>query len=191
MKPEPLPKYQSIKLEQIPSASTLLFYHGNWVTEWFANKINKYPYKPAAFHAAFYIEDGLFLNVGAFKTVQEVRSEYISTRRIDVVIYKNLGDLRRQAICRSAYLDTSKPKVGLSLPDYSWRDYLRFGLRFLKPSKRDFCSENVVELFSGGAVTISDKKAVDTAPWDLHLYATKHGNECDIRTLWTGLEFKG
>jgi hypothetical protein len=187
---QPLPDYPPIALEHIPPASTLLFYGGMKLTEMAGNRLYGHKYRPPAFHAAFYIEGGLFLNVGGFKVVQELGKELRSTRRIDVVIYKNIRPEYRKSMLRLAYLDASKPKIGISLPDYSWTDYLRFGLKFLKPSKKDFCSENVVEMFANGQVTVSDKKPVDTAPWDLFEYALDHPDQCEIRTLHIGPEFK-
>lgn len=174
---------------EIPKASALLFYGGTKPTEWVGNRLYHYPYKPPAFHAAFYIQDGLFLNVGDFRIIQELSLEMRSARRIDVIIFKNISDSVRIQLCNAALLDSSHPKVGLDLPDYAFTDYLRFGLRFLRPSKKEFCSENVVHLFLKGDIMISDKLAVDTAPWDLQTYAETHSESCELRTLWVGPDF--
>jgi len=188
---QPLPKFEPIKLDEIPAASTLLFYGGNRLTEFVGNTLYKHPYTPPAFHAAFYIADGLFLNVGKFKTVEVLEKEFRSSRRIDVIRYHYINDEAKKRLCRAAVLDTSKMRVGISLPDYSFTDYLRFGLKFLKPSKKDFCSENVVELFKTEQVEVSGKKAVDTAPWTLLEFALAHPSVCEIRTLFVGPDFKG
>jgi hypothetical protein len=185
----PLPKYPTIRIDEIPCASALLFYGGNRLTELVGNRLYKHPYRPPAFHAAFYIQDGIFLNVGKFKTLERVEIELRSTRRADVIIYNRLTPSSVKKLCADALLDTSHPRVGLNLPDYAMTDYLRFGLRFLKPSKKDFCSENVVELFAQEGVIVADRKAVDTAPWDLQEYAEAHPQECEIRTLWVGPDF--
>jgi hypothetical protein len=190
MTKQPLPKFEPIELADIPAASTLVFYGGNKLTEWVGGKIYKHPYTPPAFHAAFYMIDGLVLNVGKFRTVEELAKERRAKRRIDVIIYKKMPNIVRQRLVRYAALDTSKPKVGICFPDYGFTDFLRFGLRFLKPSKKDFCSENVVEVFAHQKVKVSDLKPVDTAPWDLFEYALAHPDECEVRTYWTGPEFR-
>jgi len=186
-----LPNYPFIKLADIPPASAILFYGGNNLTELIGNRLYNHPYKPPAFHAAFYICRGLFLNVGKFRTVQLLKDEFRSARRIDVVVFKDIPADKRNALCDAAVLDASVPRIGLELPDYAFTDYLRFGMRFLQPSKKDFCSENVAELFLTQGVKLSDLKPVDTAPWDIEEYAEAHPEACEIRTLWCGLDFKG
>jgi hypothetical protein len=192
-KPEtkPLPSYRQISLGEIPPASAILFYGGNKLTEMAGNRLYKHPYAPPAFHAAFYIGDSLFLNVGKFRTIEDIGAELRSTRRVDIIIYKMITPDVRRALCHAATMDCSKPKIGLELPDYAIMDYLRFGLRFLKPSKKDFCSENCVELFATGGISISDLKACDTAPWDIQEFAEAHPDLCEIRTLWVGPDFSG
>jgi hypothetical protein len=187
---EPLPEFDRIKLDDIPSSSIILFYGGNKLTEMVGNNLYGHKYTPPAFHAAFYCENGLFLNVGKFRTIEELSSELRSSRRVDIIILKNLNSTQRLVGVRFAFLDSSKPKVGIELPDYSWTDYLRFGFKFLKPSKKDFCSENVVEIFQKIGVKVSDHLPVDTAPWNLLEYAISHPSECDIKTLFIGADFK-
>lgn len=188
----PLPTYQPIKLEDVPAASTLLFYGfpGNKLTQLVGNRLYGHPYSPPAFHAAFYINDGLFLNVAKFRHLHQIEREFKSTRRVDVIIYPGISDGTRKALCKEAVLDTSRPRFGLMFPDYSFTDYARFLFRFLSPSKKDFCSENVVETFAKADIKVSDLKAVDTAPWDLQEYGESHPGECEIRTLWVGQDFK-
>lgn len=185
---KPLPIYPPIKMSDIPPASSLLFYGGNKLTELAGNRLYDHPYKPPAFHAAFYIEDGLFLNVGKFKTVQNLKDEFRSTRRVDVIIYRGIKPEKRERLCRAAYLDADKPKIGLSLPTYAVTDYLRFGLRWFKPSKMDFCSENVVELFATEKVRVSEQEPYNTAPWDIEEYAEKFAQEqkIEIYSVWIG-----
>jgi len=185
---KPLPKFEPIGLGQIPPASIILFYGGNKLTQWAGNWLCKHPYAPPAFHASFYLGNGLHLNVGKFKTIQSVEPEFRSTRRIDAILIPSLTVEQSVRMVRTAFLDADDPHIGLSLPTYSISDYLRFALRFLRPSKKDFCSENVVELFMTEGVVVSSHKAVDTAPWDLLEYAEKNGFE--VRTLFTGPNFK-
>jgi len=188
---QPLPEFPVILLDDIPAASAILFYGGNKLTELVGNRLYDYPFRPPAFHAAFYIGgvDHLFLNVGKFRTIQRIEDEFRSTRRVDIIIYKNIEPHIREHLASTATLDYSKPKVGLELPDYAFTDYLRFGLRFLKPSKKDFCSENVVELFASQNVKTSSRNAVDTAPWDLAAYAMGTPS-AEIRTLFVGPDFR-
>lgn len=185
---EKQPGYPFISLEEIPMASAILFYGGNHLTELAGNRLYGHRYAPPAFHAAFYMARGIFLNVGKFKTLQKLKEECRSTRRIDVVIYRDLSEAIRLRLCDEASLDTSRPKVGVSLPDYAWMDYLRFAVRTFKPTKKDFCSENVVELFALEGVRVSLKEPFNTAPWDLQEYAEKN-SQCEFRTYWIGSEF--
>ena len=187
---EALPSFPMIKMEDIPSASIILFYGGNKLTEMVGNNMYGHKYLPPAFHAAFYCENGIFLNVGKFKTVEELQKELRTSRRIDIVIVKNLTSTQREVACKFAVLDASRPRVGLSLPDYSWMDYVRFGLKFMKPSKKDFCSENVVELFQKVGAKVSEKLPVDTAPWHLLEYAISNPSQFDIKTLHIGADYK-
>lgn len=187
---KPLPAYPSIAFTDIPKASTLLFYGGVKLTELVGNNVYGHPYNPPAFHAAFHCEEGLFLNVGAYRTIQLLNYFCRSTRRIDVIIYKDLSKEQQEQARREAYLNVSKPKGLIALPDYGWKDFLRFGLPFLKPSKKQFCSENVVLLFGKVGYKVSDLKPEDTAPWDLYEYALKHPELCEIRTAWIGADFK-
>lgn len=192
MKFQPLPQFDPIKIEEVPMASALLFYGGTKITEFFGNTIYKHPYKPASYHAAFYIEEGLFLNVGKFKVVQEIKDEFRSTRRIDVISYPAITKDQRIKLSNAAYLDTSKPKIGLSLPDYDWMAFLRFGFKFMRQSKKnDFCSENVVQLFGTQNIKVSDKLDYQTAPWHLFEYAVAHPDQCQVNTLWQGKDFRG
>lgn len=189
---QPLPTFEAINLSKVPSGSILLFYGspGNKLTQMVGNNMYHHPYTPPAFHAALYIENGLFLNVGKYKLIQALEHEFRSTRRVDVIIPLKMDAGQRKTICKLAYLDTSKPKVGINLPDYSWTDYLRFGARFLKPSKKDFCSENVVELMNAAGVEVTKHKPVDTAPWHLLEHALASPQDFKIRTVHTGDEFK-
>lgn len=199
----PLPKYTGIDLTHIPRASTILFYGGNKFTEFFGNKIYRHPYKPPAFHAAFYIEEGLFLNVGKFRTVQELEGEFRSNRRIDIITYLKIDDQTREELNRYAYLNTSKPKFGFEFPDYDVLGYLGFGIRKLaskipvlkkwafQSKKKFFCSENVVDIFATQKIEVSLRLDFETAPWDLFDYALAHPERCVINTLWVGKDFKG
>ena len=186
--PKPLPEYPRIALNAIRPASALIFYGGNKLTEFVGNKLYKHMYKPPAFHAALYLREGLFLNVGGYKTIQDLSKELASTQRVDVIEY-TMSNKERADVCKSAALDTSKPK-GIAIPDYGWRDYLRFGFKFLRPSKKDFCSENVAELLLTVGVRSSHKKPVDTAPWTLVEFAEANPRDCKLFTLHIGKDFK-
>lgn len=194
---KPLPDFPKISIDAIKPASCLLFYGGNKLTEFFGNTIYRHPYKPPAFHAAVYVGKveylgtNLLLNVGAHRLLEELRPMLQTTRRVDVLEY-DMPDSTREKIKTRACHDTSKLNKLVDLPDYGWSDYLRFGFRFLKPSSKDFCSENVVELLENyGGVKASEKKAVDTAPWHLLEFALKSPSTVHPFTLYTGKDFKG
>lgn len=193
MKLQPLPEFPSITLRDIAPASTLLFYGGNKITSWYANKRYNHPYKPGAFHAALYLKDGLSLNVGKFKAITDVATQYRSTYRIDVITYLDLTPEQREAVVKQGLLDADEPHVGFNLPTYGLFDFLRFEpvLRKLLPEdKRDICSENVTREFGQADYTVSKKPAAQTAPWDLFEYALSRPEVCKLNTLWKGLDFK-
>jgi hypothetical protein len=181
--------YPWISLADIPPASALLFYNGNKVTERAGMRLFGHRYWPPAFHAALYLEEGRFLNVGKFKTIELVERQLRSTRRVDVVIYKALSAMARRDVVGAAYRDTSSPKVGFMLPDYAVTDYLRFLVKAVRPSKKDFCSENVVEAFAAAGLKVSDQEPFNTAPWDLQEWAEARPEVCELRTLWVGSNY--
>jgi hypothetical protein len=187
---EPLPGHPAVPVQDIPAASVLLFYGGPWVTELVGERVYKHPYHPPAFHAAFYIDQGLFLNVGAFREIADVMGEFRTTRRIDVLMFTKLDPIQRKHLARRAMLGTSRPTGVVAVSDYAWRDFLRFGLTFLKPSKKEFCSENVVTLFETEGIRTTDLPPDRTAPWDLYEYALANPDEVTVRTLWIGEDFE-
>lgn len=205
MKQAPYPR---INIDDIPPASAILFYNGNRVTERAGARLYGCPYWPPAFHAAFYIGNRMFLNVGEFRTIEDLTTELRSTRRADVVIYNALTPDQRAGMARAAMLDTSKERVGLTLPDYAVTDYLRFLVRGIHPSKSDFCSENVAEIFgrasaqglksveswavvvaAAAGIRIAQGLPVDTAPWDIEKGAEALMAGAERRTLWVGPDY--
>ncbi len=192
---KPLPEFDRIALSAVKPASVVLFYGGNKLTEFVGNVIYRHPYKPPAFHAALYLGDipylgdSLILNVGAYKTLKNVKDEFLSSRRVDVIEY-DMPASTRDAIKSVAAKDTSKLDKPIELPDYGWRDYLRFGFKFLPASRKDFCSENCVELLEMGGVKSSHKKAVDTAPWTLLDFALSNPDRAHAFTLHVGDKFR-
>lgn len=195
---KPLPAYPMTRLDQIPEASAFVFYGspGNKATELVGQRLYGFKYNPVPFHAALYLKDGEFLNVGKTREVLPIEKEYKNTRRVDVILYKKLTPEQRQAVVEAGYKDTSKANSPLEkllkrpLPDYAVTDFLRFGFKWFRPSKKDFCSENVVENLNLGGLHPSDHEAVNTAPWDLVEWAEAHQLEADIYTLWEGDVFK-
>lgn len=185
----PVPVFQRISAANVKPASVLLFYGGNVWTELFGNRVYRHQYRPPAFHAAITVGSGEFLNVGKFKTINPLDKVYQSTRRVDVVEYQML-DTQRQFIESFARGDTDDPGPGrIKFPTYAFTDYIRFGLKWFKQSRKDFCSENVVELMNAGGLTISDREPYNTAPWHILEYALSHPNECSVKTLWVGKDF--
>lgn len=184
-----LPQYKHMTVEDIPIASTVLFYGGNKLTEMFGNRVYRHPYRPPAFHAALYLGNGEILNVGKFRTVQPLRDEFRSTRRVDVIIY-NITNEQRQGIAEAGYQDITRPKVGVQLPDYGFLDYIRFGVKWWKPTRKDFCSENVVENMAVGGVRVSVQEPYNTAPWHLLEFAEENPTFCKTFTLHVGKDFR-
>lgn len=187
----PLPTYQTIKVGDIPPASILLYYNVNSLTEMVGLKIYGHKYCLPSGHAAIYMDHGLIHNVGKFKLPKKIEETFKSTRRVDVIVCEGLDDDTRNGIIRDCILDASKPKVGFQLPDYAIFDYLRFGCKLWKPSKKDICSENCVEIFHGRGVIVSDLEPYNTAPWDLQEYAERIGPKIrPMYTVYTGKDFK-
>lgn len=212
-KPEPLPKYQDISCVDIPPASILLFYGGTELTETVGNYVYKHPFKPASFHAAGWLGDHKLLNIGAKATIEDIRTEYKSTRRIDVIILKDLTDAERKIICKKFERDAGQNF-------YDAIGFLRFGgkLKVLawmkgihKSDRNDFCSDNIVDNFSENPwrrkgdtdemiteltlprkIEVSYNSSEDTAPWHLLEHALdknfQNGTR-EVRTLWTGPDF--
>jgi hypothetical protein len=195
---EPLPAYPKIRLDQVPAASSLIFYGspGNKATELVGARLYGHKYNPPAFHAALYLINGEFLNVGKTREIVKLESEFKNTRRVDVIVYQKLTDPQRADVAASGYQDTSKVNSALEklvkrpLPDYSVGDFLRFGFKWFKPSKKDFCSENVVENLNVAGLNPTDHEPYNTAPWDLVEWAEAHPLEATIYTLYEGDVFK-
>lgn len=192
---QPLPVRKPIALDKVKDASALIFYGspGNKVTELFGARMYEHQYIPSPFHAAMYLEDGKFLNVGRFKEVKAVEEEFKSTRRVDVIEYK-LSPKIRSSVVSAGFLDEDK-KNDLGwftrlTTSYAVTDFLRFGFKWFKPSKKDFCSENVVELFQTADFSPTDLEPYNTAPWDLVEWAEEHQEACAIKTLWVGEDWK-
>ena len=187
----PLPDFPRIDWRNVMPASALLFYGGGpAITQMAATRMYRHPYHPAAFHAALYLGNGDFLNVGKFKTVERLSQEFRSTRRIDVISYEMPGDVA-DAIARDGYRDADKPKVGMSLPTYGVTDFLRFGLKWWKPSTKDICSENVTEILRAHGVECAEpSEPFNVAPWHLLEWAEKNPSMCQIKTIHVGGDFR-
>jgi len=185
---EPLPGFPAISPNDLRAGDALLFYGGVKLTELFGNRVYGHPYSPPAFHAALALSSQEFLNVGKFKTIESIQDEFRSTRRIDVIRY-DMATFKREILEKNARKDVDGPKVG-QLPTYAFTDYLRFGLKWFKPSKKDFCSENVVEHLQAVGCESSHREPYNTAPWHLLEFALERMPEVSVRTLWVGPDFK-
>jgi len=181
--------YPSINIDFVPPASVLLVYGfpGNKATQRLG--VNKYgvPFHPP-FHAAVTIRDGLFHNVGQWRTDMDIRSLFKSTRRVDALIY-SMDEPQRREIVRAAELDTSTPKLGLNITDYGISQFLNFGFSFIRDGDDPVCSVDVVKVMAAGGITCSGLPANDTAPWDIQMFAMDHPREIEIRTLWVGDDY--
>jgi hypothetical protein len=180
----PLPPFPPLGLNAIPAASTLLFYGGTKLTENFGNYLARHPHKPAAFHAAFYAQDGVVVNVGKATKAVDFIELMKSTRRIDVIIYTDLLNSKRILAVAEAMKD-----VGRNI--YDWKGFISFGLKFVRPSrKHDFCSDNVVDIFNAVGYRVSARDSERTAPWHLLEFALANPKSCDVRTVWVGPDYK-
>lgn len=208
------PDFPTIKLQDIPKASTLIHCGGNKITEWAGNDVYQFPYFPAPYHASLYKERGIALNVGKFKTLMEVDTECRSNRAIYVIVYKELTAEDREMICHEADVDADDPKLGINWSTYGFTDFLRFGFRdtalayykrkwgkfpawliktagkCVPSSNKDICSENVVLLFEKKEIQVSAQIPSATAPWDLVLFAEQNPHLCAIYLLHMGEDYK-
>ena len=213
--PKPLPEFKSINnINEIPPASILLFYGGTELTEVVGNYVYKHPYKPAAFHAAGYLGDGRVLNIGKEAKILDIREQFRSTRRIDVIVLKDLTTEEREIICKKFERDANNNF-------YDVAGFIRYGgqlkiLKFLKKvrssNKNDYCSDNVVDNFSepplkrpGDSeqtyqslllprkIEVSYNDSENSAPWHLLEHAMdkdfQNGTR-DVLTVWKGMDFR-
>jgi hypothetical protein len=185
-----LPVYPMIQVDDIPAASALVFYGlpGNALSERICAWKYGCPFHPS-FHAALMMRDGVFHNVGKFRTDELLSDEFKSERRIDVIIYKTMTEEARKEIMRATELDTSEPHTGLEFTDYGVQSFIHFGFRFVKSGKAVICSEDVVKLLNVGLVWSSTETAKETAPFELSTFAMKHPELCEIRTVHVGQDF--
>lgn len=79
--------------------------------------------------------------------------------------------------------------MGIQFPTYGIMDFLRFGFKWFKPTKRDICSENVVELMAAHGFSNSYQEPYNTAPWHLLEWAEKNPSSCAVSTIWKGKDF--
>ena len=188
-----LPEFPAIKVEDIPPCSALLYYGVMPLTSWYANRRFKHPYKPGAYHAAFYIWNGLSLQVGKFHTIQKIEKDFSERKRIDVVAYPNITDKVRKDMATAAFDDADEPKLGFNKSTYGVFDFLRFEplLRWLPRSKKEICSENTYRMFAKCGVKIAEKPPkTEVAPWNIFEYAVAHPEECKVYTVWVGKDYK-
>lgn len=183
------PQFDPITLNQVLPASILLFYGfpGTIPTQRLGVNKYHYPYHPP-FHAALMMYDGVFHNVGKFRTDELILDQFKSTRRIDVISYSMTPE-QRSKIMVATELDTSVPHTGLELTDYGIGTFLNFGFSFIRHGKQPICSEDVVSLLGLAGVKSSSLDPKETAPWDIATYAEDHKTECDRRTLWVGTDY--
>lgn len=191
-KPEhapPLPMFEQIVPDNVPAASVLLFYGypGVPATQRLGVHIYGCTYHPP-FHAAVMLRDGIFHNVGKFRTDKLLETEFKSTRRIDALIYPML-EVQRRDIVRAAELDTSVPKTLIEITDYGIGQFLNFGFSFVGKGKQPVCSANVVQVMGTGGIRCSDNTASETAPWDIFNHAMKNQLTVEKRTVWVGEKY--
>jgi hypothetical protein len=197
----PLPVFPPITIPEIPSGSALEFYGGNKFTEFYGNHrkefwggkaCTQFPYTPPPFHTAHYQRRGYFFNVGMFRTIKKLEGELLSTRRVDVIIYKEVTPDLGERIADDMQDDADKPGLFKRMT-YAVQDYARFepALRWLIPEdkKRDFCTEDKVRRMLQFGIKTSARPPAKSAPWDDVLYALAHPKTCELRTLHVGADF--
>jgi hypothetical protein len=177
------PVWPLMKVEDIPPASTLLYYNGNTWTEKEA-RVKGFPYKDPPFHASFYLGYGKHLNQSAIAQPASLTEEFRSTRRVDVITYPDLSDTDRQKLVEEAF-----SRVGTI---YDIPGFIRFGLPFMKEWHfANFCSEQVAEIFDTEGFRVSIKAPKDTEPFRLWQFASLYPKNVLIRTLHVGAEYPG
>ncbi len=192
---EPVPEFMPIRWQDIPPASGLIFYGSNDLTATFGNRVYHHPWRPAASHAAIYLGNGDYLNVGAYKTKESIiRSMSVSTHRVDVIRYR-MPDGAADEIVKDCLAQISKDRergpLGLPKPPtYGVLDFVRFGLKWWGPQKQEFCSENYFNTFQRHGVRTSVQESYNTAPWHLVEYANENPSACEMLTLSVGIDFR-
>jgi len=202
-KPNPLPIFARISVPQIPLASIGIAYGGTKMTEFYGcyraqlpfakvnGGITRFPCRPAPYHAFFIGEDGDTLNVGATRTLIPIWEHFRSTRRIDVITVSDLTDVVRHAMSLEARYDYDRAKPGLQGVTYPILDFLRQEplLRWIPPSRRTFCSEDVAKRFRKYEYIVTARHYELTDPWDLVMYAMAHAPVFAIHNVWTGPDY--
>lgn len=213
--PQPLPQFKPVSnLADIPPASILLYYGGVELTEVVGSYLYKHPFSPAAFHAAGYLGNGKVLNIGKKAEILDIREQFRSTRRIDVIVLKDLTDEERAIIVKKFQRDAKNNF-------YDAAGFIRYGgrlkaLSFLKKikssNKNDYCSDNVVDNFSEPPlrrpgdtdevyqslllprkIEVSYNDSENSAPWHLLEHAMDKGFQNGTRevlTAWKGTDFR-
>lgn len=194
MELKPLPNFEFIKVENIPICSSLIYYGNMPLTSFYGNKRFKHPYKPAAYHAARYLENGLALQVGKFRTLQKLSEDFTEKRRIDVISYNFIPENVKKQMITKAYLDADEPKWGYNRLRYGIFDFLRFEplLRWLPKSKQPICSEDTYNWFRDYGYVVGNRPnpKLEVAPWDLFAWAMENRDKVLIQTVWVGETFK-
>lgn len=193
-----LAEFPRLSPQHVPAGSALLFY--GWPGNKFTERIgtNKYgwPYNPPPFHAALMMRDGVFHNVGRFKTDRLLSTVLRSTWRIDCMTPLSFieNTVRYDAakvarLMQVAELDTSVPKFGLDFTDYGVMNFIHFGFSFIRHGKELVCSGNVDKLWGDVGETASEKDVHHVAPWDILDHGMKNPDDYQLRTVHVGRDF--
>ena len=188
-----LPAFGHLDPLATPPGAALLFYGtpGNTLTERLGTNKYRFPYNPPPFHAALMMRDGMFHNVGQFKTQRLLSSALSSTRRIDAVVPKLFAtrpDLVSM-LMQNADLDLSVPHFGLETTDYGVADFLHFGFSFIRHGKDLVCSGDLDKLWGTVGVQAAQEDEYHAAPWDILTNAMSKPEQFDIWTIHIGKDF--
>lgn len=164
----------TIKIEELPKASILIYYGGNIVTR----TIGKLFYKqkgPVPHHTALYIGQGTVVNIGKVGALEDVYEHLKEEDKIEAIVFDHLTDRERNTVITRAKKDIGKP--------YDIAGFLAFGKQlpvigkwfndFEGSEQLPFCSDNIVDSFKVIGMKVSNKPNELTAPWDILSYERK------------------
>lgn len=182
------PVCQTIKKQDLNPMAIILVAGANQLTKWFENKVNKYPYKPPFTHALIHIENGSCVNVGMTTTIADIND---IVKKSHYYLSIELVDLLPGQVDKGQAL--SYKKAGSAASKFKFYDVLGFvsfglrklGLKVKGSEKLDFCSDQVVDIFSSmGHPLFSTMSGELTSPCDLYMKLKDYSN-ARIRAIET------
>jgi hypothetical protein len=167
------PEYKKISMHNLKPMTIILEAGSNWFTKTFENKCNKYPYKPPFTHALIHIKNGDCVNVGFTTTIKKIQDVIKKSHYYLAIELMNLNLIQIEEGQSIAYNKAGSAKSKFKF--YDVLGFLSFGLRKLglkiKGSEKfDFCSDQVVDIFSQMSEPLfKTMKSELTSPCDLYI----------------------